>query len=273
MKIRICFFNKPFFLKKKGKFIILYLSANIKNITERKELEQQKDEFISIASHELKTPVTSIKAYAQILQEGFEKLKDKRSAELLEKMNGQVDRLTTLIIDLLDFTRIEGGKLKFRKESYNLNELITEVVEEMQRTTKNHKIVLELDKPVQLWGDSYRTGQVITNLLSNAIKYSPNAKKIIVRSKASKDNITIFVRDFGIGIGKDHLNKLFTRFFRVSESTLNTFPGLGLGLYIAAEIVKRQGGTIRVKSSKGKGSTFYFSLPIRHDAKSKEENN
>jgi PAS domain S-box-containing protein len=235
--------------------------ANYRDITDRKLLEQQKDEFIAIASHELKTPVTSIKAYTEILEETFRKAKDKKSAGLLEKMNSQIDKLTTLIVDLLDFTRIEGGKLKFREENYNLNELIEEVVEEVQRTSRQHAIVKKLDKPIDLWGDRYRTAQVLTNLLTNAIKYSPDAKKIIVTSKREKGNITVCVQDFGIGIEKDHVNKVFDRFFRVAQPDLNTFPGLGLGLYIAAEIIKRQGGKIWAKSTRGKGSTFCFSLP------------
>ena len=237
--------------------------ATYHDITDRKRMEKQKEEFVSIASHELKTPITSVKAYAQILEDSFKKAKDKKSAELLEKMNKQVDRLTTLITDLLDFTRIQGEKLKLREENYNINDLISEIVEEMQRTTKMHEIITKLDRSVQLWGDRYRTGQVLTNLLSNAIKYSPQAKKIIVSSKLAGDKISICVQDFGIGIKKDHLNKVFDRFFRVSESKLNTFPGLGLGLYISREIVKRQGGTIEVKSTEAKGSTFCFSLPLK----------
>ena len=237
--------------------------ATYHDVTDRKKVEKQKEDFISIASHELKTPVTSLKAYAQILEDSFIKAKDKKSAELLEKMNKQVDRLTALITDLLDFTRIHGDRLKLREGNYNINELISEMVEDMQRTTKLHKIDARLDRSVQMWGDRYRTGQVLTNLLSNAIKYSPHAKKIIVSSKLEKNSITVCVQDFGIGIKKDLLNKVFERFFRISESRLNTFPGLGLGLYIAAEIIKRQGGTINVKSTDGKGSTFCFSLPIK----------
>ena len=191
--------------------------ATYHDVTERKKMEKQKEEFISIASHELKTPVTSLKAYAQILEDSFTKAKDKKSAELLEKMNHQVDRLTVLITDLLDFTRIQGDKLKLREENYNINELISEVVEEMQRTTRVHKMVTKLDKSVQIWGDRYRTGQVLTNLLSNAIKYSPHGKKIIVSSKIDKDLITVCVEDFGIGIKKDLINKVFERFFRVSD--------------------------------------------------------
>ncbi|TMI86736.1 MAG: PAS domain S-box protein [Bacteroidetes bacterium] len=238
--------------------------ANYRDITDRKMLEQQKDEFIGIASHELKTPVTSIKAYTQILQDVFEKARDKKSVEMLEKMNGQVDRLTVLIVDLLDFTRIEGGKLKFREENYDLNDLINEVAEEMQRTTKHHKIQKKLDKSVQMYGDRERTGQVITNLLSNAIKYSPEAKKIIVSSEIKNDTVIMCIQDFGIGIAPNLIDKVFDRFFRVTEPLMNTFPGLGLGLYIASEIVTRQGGKIWATSEKGKGSTFCFSLPMKN---------
>jgi two-component system CheB/CheR fusion protein len=236
--------------------------ANYRDVTERKFLEHQKDEFIGIASHELKTPVTSIKAYTQILEEKFTKEKDKESAGLLHKLNVQMDRLSMLISDLLDFTRIEGGKLKFRQEDFNVNYLIKEIAEEVQRTTDKHNIIAENGKPVLINADRYRTGQVLTNLISNAVKYSPDGKKIVVKSKVDKDNIIVSVQDFGIGIEQDLLNKVFDRFFRVSHSSLNTFPGLGLGLYIAAEFIKRQGGKIWATSNPGKGSTFSFSLPL-----------
>ena len=235
--------------------------ANYHDITERKILEQQKDEFIGIASHELKTPVTSIKAYTQILQDMFGKANDKKSVEMLDKMNGQVDRLTRLIVDLLDFTRIEGGELKFEQENYDLNDLVSEVVEEMQRTTKKHKIEKKLDITLEMHGDREGTGQVLTNLLNNAIKYSPAAKKIVVSSQVNKQDVTICVRDFGIGIEKEFVDKVFGRFFRVTQPAMNTFPGLGLGLYIAGEIVRRQGGKIWAQSEKDKGSSFYISLP------------
>jgi PAS domain S-box-containing protein len=236
--------------------------ANYRDVTERKLLEHQKDEFIGIASHELKTPVTSIKAYTQILEEKFTKEKDKESAGLLHKLNVQMDRLSILISDLLDFTRIEGGKLKFRQEDFNVNDLIKEIAEEIQRTTDKHNIIAENGKPILINADRYRTGQVLTNLISNAVKYSPDGKKIVVKSKVDKDNIIVSVQDFGIGIEQDLLNKVFDRFFRVSHSSLNTFPGLGLGLYIAAEFIKRQGGKIWATSNPGKGSTFSFSLPL-----------
>ena len=236
--------------------------ANFRDITERRIFEHHKDEFMAIASHELKTPVTSIKAYTQLLEEGFAASNDKDSAELLGKLNTQVDRLTTLIVDLLDFTRIEGGTLKFREELYDMNELITEVAEEMQRTTTQHKIELKLDKKVRIKGDRFRTGQVLANLLSNAIKYSPKAKRIIVSSRIEKPNIVVSVRDFGIGIAQGMEERVFDRFFRITQTSPNTYPGLGLGLYIAAEFVTRQGGKIWTTNNNDKGSTFSFSLPL-----------
>jgi signal transduction histidine kinase len=192
----------------------------------------------------------------------FSDSKDKQPTEILGKLNTQIDRLTTLIVDLLDFTRIENGRLKFREEEYNINELIEEVTDEMQRTTSTHTIVRKLGRPVKINGDRYRTGQVLTNLLSNAIKYSPGAKKVIVSSKIEPGNIIVSVQDFGIGIEAELVDKVFDRFFRITESSYNTFSGLGLGLYIAAAFIKRQGGTIQAKSSKNKGSTFSFSLPL-----------
>jgi PAS domain S-box-containing protein len=236
--------------------------ANYRDITDRKILEQQKDEFIGVASHELKTPVTSIKAYSQILEELFKKSGDARSAELVSKMNLQVDRLTTLIVDLLDFNRIEGNQLKFREEYYALNELITELTEELQRTTRQHTIITRLDRSVQMKGDRYRTGQVLSNLLNNAIKYSPKGNEVIVTTTVDDKQVTIAIQDFGVGIEKEYLNKVFERFFRVAEPVINTFSGLGLGLYIASEIVRRQNGKIWVTSEKGKGSMFYVSLPV-----------
>jgi two-component system, chemotaxis family, CheB/CheR fusion protein len=234
---------------------------NYRDITDRKILEQQKDDFIGIASHELKTPVTSIKAYAQILHE---KLVDEgnETAEMAKKINTQIDRLTTLINDLLEFTRIESSSLKFRKEEYDLNELIIQVVDEMQRTTKKHKLEIKLDSTRKMLGDRQRIGEVLGNLLENAIKYSPEAKKIIITSQAKAGNVTICVQDFGIGIAKEMKDRVFNKFYRVHDPAINTFPGLGLGLYIASEIIKHHGGKIWVNSIKGKGSTFCFSLTV-----------
>jgi PAS domain S-box-containing protein len=238
-----------------------------RDITEKKELERQKDEFLGIASHELKTPVTSIKAYAQVLNTLFKRKGDLTSAEYLEKMDNQIDKLSNLIGDLLDVTKIQAGKIQFNEEYFDLNILINETVEEIQRTTEKHKIITELGSTKTIYGDKERIEQVLINLLSNAIKYSPKSHKIIIKTLVDTSMIIISVQDFGVGISKDKQVHLFEQFYRVSGPNQNTFPGLGLGLYISNEIVKRQGGRIWVDSERGKGSTFFFSLPIHVNTK------
>jgi PAS domain S-box-containing protein len=235
---------------------------NYRDITERRAIEKQKEEFIGVASHELKTPVTSIKAYAQILYDTLLEKEDHVSADLLLRMDHQIDRLTTLIKDLLDVTKITEGQLILKHESYDLNELINEVAADLQMTTKKHKIIKKLEKVKPLIGDKERTSQIIVNLISNAIKYSPAADKVIIRTVVSEENVTVSVQDFGIGISREMQQKLFKRFFRVTDETTSTFPGLGLGLFIATEIVKKQHGRIWVESTPNEGSTFYFTLPF-----------
>ncbi|MDT3404694.1 PAS domain S-box protein [Mucilaginibacter terrae] len=239
-----------------------YVGACV-DITDQKQLQQQKDEFIGIASHELKTPVTSLKAYTQVLQTIFMREGDEKSA-MLGKMNNQIDRLTSLIGDLLDVTKIQSGRLQFNDDYFDFNQLITELVEDLQRTTSKHQIALELNTTGTAYADKDRIVQVITNLISNAIKYSPQADKIIVRTSLKNNEINVCVQDFGIGIKEDKQHKVFEQFYRVSGDKQHTFPGLGLGLYISSEIIKREGGRIWVTSVEGQGSTFCFALPVNH---------
>lgn len=232
------------------------------DITQRKQLEQQKTEFIGIASHELKTPVTSIKAYAQILERKFLQEGNDQPAQMLKKMNVQLDKLTELIRDLLDVTKIETGKLAFSIETFDFNELIHEIVDGIQPTTDRHIIELQIAKTKLVTADRDRIGQVLSNFLTNAIKYSPNGKKILVSTKVTNQWITTSVQDHGVGIPKKSLQKVFERFYRITEASGQTFPGVGLGLYISSEIMKRHHGKIWVESEKNKGSTFFFSLPL-----------
>ena len=245
---------------------------NYRDITERRLLETQKDDFISIATHELKTPVTSIKAYAQVLQSRFAKEGNIKAVEMLSKMDVQLKKLTGLIGDLLDVTKVDGGKLQFHEGLFDFNELVTEIINEMKLTTSKHTITKHLVGTTTIQGDRDRIGQVITNLLSNAIKYSPHDQKIIVTTSGNKKEVTLSVQDFGIGIAKDQQDKVFERFFRVGDAE-DTFAGLGLGLFISSEIVKRHGGRISVKSPGRKGSTFCFTLPIKRNASRKHITN
>lgn len=233
------------------------------NIEDQKKAMQKKDEFISVASHELKTPVTSLKGFTQILQMTFEKENNAMANNLLPKMNNQIDKLTNLINDLLDVTKVNSGQLRLDEENFDFNALVTETVEELQRTTSTHSIQANLANAEMILGDKNRIAQVIINLLSNAIKYSPNAEKVIITSARTDGHIKLSVQDFGIGIPVMQQPKLFTRFFRVSDDKTNTYPGLGLGLYITSEIIKRHNGTIDFKSEEGQGSTFSFSLPVQ----------
>ncbi|MGV8879748.1 MAG: PAS domain S-box protein [Sphingobacteriaceae bacterium] len=233
------------------------------DITEQKHLQKQKDDFIGIASHELKTPVTSIKAYTQILERIFLKKGDLKEAAMIAKMDGQINRLTSLIECLLDVTKISSGKLQFNNRDFDFNLLVNEVIEDLQRTTEK-KIIIESNKDIGIvYGDQERLGQVIINLISNAVKYSPYSGKIIVQSSLQAKIVTLSVQDFGIGISADNLKKVFERFYRVSGNMQHTFPGLGLGLYISAQIIKRGGGKLWVTSVEGKGSTFYFTIPAK----------
>ncbi len=236
---------------------------NYRDVSERKDHERQKEEFIGIASHELKTPVTSIKGYVQVLQSRFTKEGNTKTVEFLQKMDAQLNKLTSLIGDLLDSTKLEGGRLQFHAGYYDFNELVKDIVDEMQQTTTKHTLVKKLTPTKTVNGDRDRIGQVITNLISNAIKYSPHSKEIIITTLAEENNITLSVKDFGHGIGKGKQEKVFDRFFRVSGKNQDTFAGLGLGLYISAEIVKRHGGRIWVESKEHDGATFSFTLPIK----------
>lgn len=241
-----------------------YIGACV-DITEQKHLQQQKDDFIGIASHELKTPVTSIKAYTQVLEKMLQKKGETREAEMISRMDGQINRLTNLIGDLLDVTKINSGKLQFNDRKFEFIPMVKELIEDLQRTTANHQLVEEYEGEAIIFGDKERIGQVIANLVTNAVKYSPNSQKIIIHTSIKDDEILLCVTDFGIGIAQDNLDKVFEQFYRVSGHMQHTFPGLGLGLYISSEIIKREGGRIWVTSSEGNGSTFCFALPLAGD--------
>jgi PAS domain S-box-containing protein len=233
------------------------------DIDQLKELERQKDDFLAIASHELKTPVTSIKAYAQMLENMFMKRGDQEAANMLNKMDKQVNKLTDLIGDLLDVTRIESGKLQLNPSWFDFNKMVSETVHDIQRTAEHHKIITNLTPIEKVYGDKDRLAQVVINFLTNAIKYSPDSDKIIVDTQMQKNNVVLSVQDFGMGISKENIPKVFDQFYRVNENMLFTFPGMGLGLYICSEIMKRHNGKIGVKSIEGNGSTFHFSLSAR----------
>jgi PAS domain S-box-containing protein len=238
------------------------------DITEQKQLQQQKDEFIAIASHELKTPVTSIKVFAEILLEKYKKLKDKGNAELMDKLVIQIDRLHILIRDLLDTTNIVEGRLILKPELFDLNALIQEQIEELQRLSTAHKLVFKPAARAMVKADKERIGQVLTNLINNAIKYSPNGGAITITSEETEQGMQVRVKDPGIGIPEKMISNIFNRFFRINNPKVQSYPGMGLGLYISAAIIERHGGTIAVNSKEGKGAEFRFTIP--YNSKDKE---
>ena len=231
------------------------------DIDDQKQLQRQKDDFLGIASHELKTPVTSIKAYAQVLGAMLTKEGETKKADMVLRMDAQVNRLTNLIGDLLDVTKINSGRLQFNKTWFDFNQAIRECIEDLQHTTKKHTLIEDFAEAGQIYSDKDRIGQVVINLITNAIKYSPHSDKIIISTKLEDKEIIVCVQDFGIGIPNDKTDKVFEQFYRVSGNKQHTFPGLGLGLYISSEIIKREGGRMWVNSIEGKGSTFCFALP------------
>jgi PAS domain S-box-containing protein len=241
---------------------ILGAAKIARDITERLELERRKDEFISMASHELKTPITTLKGFIQLLLRKFERQAMPEAVPMLTKMEAQVDRLTKLIDELLDASKIQAGQLDYEEQPVDLAALLRETVELLQATSPTHTLVVRGTPQVWMMGDKDRLGQVLTNLITNAIKYSPQANTVDLSITASNETVALRVRDYGVGIPKAHQKKIFDRFYRVCDGQ-KAFSGLGMGLYITHEIVKRHDGEMTVESEEGQGSTFVVSLPLK----------
>jgi PAS domain S-box-containing protein len=230
------------------------------DINEFKQLETQKDNFLGIASHELKTPLTSLKLYTQFIKMNLEKSGDQKNADVVKRMDSQIDRLTELINELLDVTKIQKGQMPLNESYFDFDQLADEVIEEQQMTSR-HKMVVSKSTVGTVFADRHRISQVMANLISNAIKYSPDADEVHISTSLEGDKARFCVRDFGIGIPADKQSKVFDQYYRISESKDHTFPGLGLGLYISSEIIKKTGGEISVSSIEGEGSDFCFRIP------------
>jgi PAS domain S-box-containing protein len=237
------------------------------DITEMKEHEQVKNDFIGMASHELKTPITSIKAYIQLLLNIYKnKAEDEFLMKSLTTVNKQINKLTRLITDLLDVSKMESGRLSLTSEPFSLTDLLKETIDEVQHTATQHDIVyVPTAQQYTINADRDRIAQVITNFLTNAIKYSPESDRVDVEVSSTDNEVKIAVKDYGIGIKPEEQPKIFNRFYRVEGRNEQTFSGFGIGLYVAAEIVKRHNGNVWVESEKDKGSIFYFTLPVYID--------
>jgi len=231
---------------------------NAKLFEQVKALNDKKDEFIGLASHELKTPLASISGYLQILGR---LIKDDQQQKFLGKASLQVSKLGSLVNDLLDVSKIEAGQLKLTVADFDLKEIVTEAIELIQYGTDTHTITFKSDlSQTVISGDARRIEQVVINLLSNAIKYSPEASLVEVGLAEDEENLVVSVRDLGMGIAPEKAKHIFTRFYRIDEAAAN-ISGLGIGLYLSHEMISRHQGKLWVESEGENGSTFYFSLP------------
>lgn len=229
---------------------------------ETEELVYKRDEFFSIASHELRTPLTSLKAYTQLLLMDSAESHDVHHAKMFKKMDIQVEKLNSLITDLLDISKLQNGKLTYNKQPFVLRQLVMEIIEEIRLTSSGHEVIFKANTNAQIRADRERIGQVLSNLLQNALRYAPLSKKIIVEVKQEKDKVICSVQDFGTGISEQERDKIFERFYRISGNNLHTYPGLGIGLFISKEIIEKHDGKMWLDSELGKGSIFYFELPL-----------
>ncbi len=232
---------------------------NAKLYEEVKALNDKKDEFIGLASHELKTPLTSISGYLQIISR---LVSDESSKKFIDKTIHQVKKLSSLVSDLLDVSKIEAGKLQFAIESFDIKPVVEGAIELIQHSNNNYIITLDtsIDSLI-INADPHRIEQVIINLLTNAIKYSPGGNKVDVLLHTKGNKVVIGVKDYGVGIAADKLTQVFSRFYRIEGANPN-ISGLGIGLYLSNEIITRHKGKLWVDSELDKGSTFWFSLPL-----------
>jgi signal transduction histidine kinase len=232
------------------------------DIDEIKQHERQKDDFIKVASHELKTPITTVKGYVQLLLREDYPRNDPFMMQSLVTIDRQVSKLTKLVGDLLDTTKIEMGGLTLNKKLFQPGELVKDIINYIQSTTKTHSFILHQHADPFLFADKDRLEQALVNLLTNAEKYSPLSNRIVVNINADKTDLFLSVQDFGIGIADEEKEKIFSRFYRVSGRDEHAFPGFGIGLFIVKEIISLHGGKVWVESEKGHGSTFHISLPL-----------
>jgi PAS domain S-box-containing protein len=245
--------------------ILMWIGTNTE-IQRLKEEEQRKGDFLKMVSHELKTPVTSIKGYVQLLLNILRKGEHKPVSSLpvipsLERIDNQIVRLTRLISEMLDLSRLEENKLELQKEKFSINEMVVQTVKDIQLTNTRHNTEIFHTHKCSVYADKDRIGQVLINLITNAIKYSPESQHIEIHIlKVEEGKIAVSVRDRGIGIEEQDQKNIFKRFYRITGDSEDTYSGFGIGLYLANEIIQRHKGEIVVKSKKGKGSDFSFIL-------------
>lgn len=238
---------------------IIGLSKVARDISEKKQEEQRKNDFVAMVSHELKTPLTSISAYLQLLAR---RDTDEHNRNTILRAQGQTKKMIAMIQDFLNVARLEEGRMQINKEVFALQPLMEEIAKDAEFLTTRHAISLLDCQGITLNADRDKLGQVLTNLLSNAIKYSPKGGSIAIGCEKHNGKVKIFVTDQGIGISKVHQQRLFERFYRVKDERMKTISGFGIGLYLVSEILRYHNSKIEVESKEGLGSTFHFCLAV-----------
>lgn len=239
-----------------------YFTGVLHEITEQKLDEIRKNDFIGIVSHELKTPLTSMKGYIQMLLSKSRKYDDYSVIHALEKASAQVVKMTSMINGFLNVSRLEAGKISIDRQLFDFTGLIKEVEEESMATIASHKLVFAPIETMMVNADRDKIGQVVNNLISNAVKYSPYGSTIHISCETTNGLATINVKDQGMGIKPNDLAQIFNRYYRVAGDHMQSISGFGIGLYLCAEIIHRHDGEIWAESEFGKGSTFTFRLPL-----------
>ena len=250
---------------KKAQEILIKSIHRKKEITRLKELDMAKTQFLSITSHELRTPMTPIKSQIEMLSDGFFGKLTKKQKQSLEMISRNVENLDKLLADILDISRVQTGKLRFELSKVQIADCIKYSIENIKASAdkKNISIAAKIEKLPELTLDNGRIMQVLTNLINNAVKFTPAKGKITVEAEKQKNNVLVKVKDTGIGIAGKDMKKLFEPFFQAESSDRRKYGGTGLGLTICKNIIEQHGGKIWVKSRLGKGSIFYFSLPLK----------
>lgn len=239
-----------------------YFSGIVIDITEQKQKDLRRSRFIGIVSHELKTPLTTLKAYVQMLNNWAKKQKDNFSIGALSKVERQVRKMLNMINSLLNLSGAEAGKIHLNKQTFSLNELLSEVIEETLFITATHRIRMSSSENIQVNADRDKIEQVVVNLLSNAAKYSATGTIIEIACAIDENMVKVSVRDEGMGISPPNIEKLFLPHYRVESKETEKIDGFGIGLYLCSEIINRHNGKIWVDSEIGNGSIFNFSLPV-----------
>ena len=224
--------------------------------------EQRRNDFVSMVSHELKTPLTSILGYLQLMVSKSAKFGDAFFTQALAKTEKQAKGMKRMIEDFLIISRLEEAKLELRREVFELHILLNELIQDFQLLKGHHDLQLQHDGQVYLYADRSKIAHVLVNLIGNAIKYTTKKTKIVIGCQQQKNQVRVYVKDQGVGISKSDQKHLFERFYRAQTESTRHISGFGIGLYLASEILRYHDSDLRVDSSLGKGSTFYFLLPV-----------